>query len=248
MDRVQTEIRGEGLDRPGTVIRYGHFGRPVIAFPSEAGRAWDYENNGMVDAVRTLIDAGRIKLYAVDSFDHMSWANYSLPTEERANRHGLFENWIVRHVVPMIDVDSPGHGGIVTTGCSMGAFHAVNFALKRADLFPVAVGLSGNYDPTQWRGWGETGEATYLNNPLAYVAGTSGAHLDWLRQAVQILLVVGEGPFEVHPTKSLPGARQLAAVLAEKQIPHQLDVWGQDSAHDWPWWRKQIAYHLPRFC
>lgn len=248
MEREQVEINAPGLDHPGTVIRYGHFGRPVIAFPSEAGRAWDYENNGMVDAVRPLIDEGRIKLYAVDSYDHISWANYSLPTEERAKRHAIYENWILQHVVPTIDADSPGHAGIVATGCSLGAYHAVNFALKRADRFPVAIGLSGNYDPTSWRGWGETGEATYLNNPVAYVAGADGDHLAWLRRAVQILLVVGEGPFEVHPTKSLPGARQLAGVLADKQIPHLLDVWGHDSAHDWPWWRKQIAHHLPRFC
>ena len=62
------------------------------------------------------------------------------------------------------------------------------------------------------------------------------------------LLVVGQGAFEVHPTKSLPGAHQLADLLAQKDIPHELDVWGFDSAHDWPWWRKQLAHHLPRFC
>jgi esterase/lipase superfamily enzyme len=24
-------------------------------------------------------------------------------------------------------------------------------------------------------------------------------------------------------------------------------VWGHDSAHDWPWWHRQLAHHLPRF-
>ena len=37
-------------------------------------------------------------------------------------------------------------------------------------------------------------------------------------------------------------------LLAEKGISHELDVWGHDVSHDWPWWRKQIAHHLPRFC
>lgn len=27
MEREQAQLRGEGLDRPGTVIRYGHYGR-----------------------------------------------------------------------------------------------------------------------------------------------------------------------------------------------------------------------------
>lgn len=248
MEREVAEIDGEGLDRPGTVVRYGHWGRPVLVFPSQSGRAWDYESNGMVDAVSDLIEAGRIKLYAVDSFDSQSWSQYSLPTEDRARRHAPYENWILHHVVPAIDRDSPGHQGIVTTGCSMGAYHAVNFTLKRADLFPVAIGLSGNYDPTCWRGWGELGEATYFNNPTAYVPQLHGLHLDWLRRTAQVVLVAGQGPFEEQPTRSLPGTRTLAQLLADKDLPHQLDIWGHDCAHDWPWWRRQIAQHLPRFC
>ena len=35
--------------RPWSV--YGHWGRPVLVFPSEQGRAGDFANNGMVDAV-----------------------------------------------------------------------------------------------------------------------------------------------------------------------------------------------------
>jgi esterase/lipase superfamily enzyme len=40
----------------------------------------------------------------------------------------------------------------------------------------------------------------------------------------------------------------MGGLLTSKGIPHELDVWGQDSAHDWDWWAKQVAYHLPRFC
>lgn len=247
MQRDQVELDTEGVGR-GTIIRYGHWGRPLLVFPSEAGRAWDYENNGMVGAIADLVDAGRVKLYCVDAIDNLTWSDATLPTEERARRHATYERWILDTVVPLIDQDSPGHRGIVTTGCSMGAYHAVNFGLKRPDLFPVAIGLSGNYEPTCWHGWGETGEATYFANPIAYVTGMGGEHLDWVRAHANILLVVGQGPFEVHPTQSLPGAHRLAGVLADKAVPHELDVWGFDSAHDWPWWRKQLAHHLPRFC
>lgn len=248
MEREQVELYGEGLDRPGTLIRYGHFGRPVLAFPSEAGRAWDYESNGMVEALAPLIDAGRIKLYTVDAFDHLSWSDRRLATEERAQRHALYEKWVLEQVVPTIGADSAGHQGIVTTGCSLGGYHAVNFTLKRADVFPVAISLSGNFDPTSWNGWGEVGEATYFANPSAYVANMYGDHLDWVRAHANVVLVVGQGPFEVSPTKSLPGAQMMAQVLADKNIPHELDVWGHDSAHDWPWWRKQVAHHVQRFC
>ena len=61
------------------------------------------------------------------------------------------------------------------------------------------------------------------------------------------MLVVGEGAWETHPTRSLPSAHEMDALLGERGIPHELDVWGHDSAHDWDWWRKQVAHHLPRF-
>lgn len=248
MRREQTEIEAPGFDRPGTLIRYGHFGRPVLVFPSERGRAWDYENNGMVDAVSGLLEAGRVKLYCVDSFDGESWSDDSVPLEQRARRHQAYAAWITDQVVPLIQGDSPGAADFVVTGCSMGAFHALNLALTRADLFPVAICQSGSYDPSRWRAWGDRGDAAYFNNPSDYVGDLHGDHLAWLQGRVRIVLVVGEGPWETHPTESLPQARQMAALLEEKGIPHELDVWGHDSAHDWPWWSRQIAHHLPRFC
>jgi esterase/lipase superfamily enzyme len=240
--------RDEAQIGGGTVIAYGTWGRPVLVFPSEQGRAVDYENNGMVGAVADLIDTGRAKLYCVDSFDAGSWSRGDLPLEERARRHGQYEAWIVDEVVPAVYADCGGPLDILTTGCSLGAYHAVNFALKRADLFPLALGLSGNYDAAAWQGWGERGAATYFNNPIDYVPNLDGDHLNWLRGRVSIQLVVGQGDWETHPTGALPSSRQLAGLLRAKGIRCDLDLWGFDVAHDWPWWRRQIAHHLPRFC
>ena len=248
MERIQVELDAPGLDRRGTVIRYGHFGRAVVVFPSERGRAWDYENNGMVDAVRPLIEEGRVKLYCVDSFDDLSWSDTWIPLEERARRHGMYASWITDAVVPWIGSDSPGTTDAVVTGCSMGAYHALQFALTRSDLFPVAICQSGNYDPSQWHAWGEREEAAYFTNPTDYVPQLEGGPLDWLRSRLHVVLTVGEGPREVHPTSALPETRRMAGLLAAKGISHDLDVWGHDSAHDWPWWQRQIAHHLPRFC
>jgi esterase/lipase superfamily enzyme len=247
-ERHQVELDAPGLPRPGTVIRYGHWGRPVLVFPSEAGRAWDYENNGMVHALRPLLDAGRAKLYCVDAFDEVTWSDRWISHEERARRHGAYASWITDTVVPFVGQDSPGATDAVVTGCSLGAYHALQLGLTRADLFPVVIGLSGNYDPSTWRTWGERGEAAYFTNPTDYVPGLHGEHLDWLRGRLHTVLVVGQGAWEVQPTQALPQTRQMAGLLAERGIPCELDVWGNDSAHDWPWWQRQIAHHLPRFC
>ena len=226
-------------------MRYGHWGRPVLVFPSEQGRAWDFANNGMVNAVSSLIDAGRVKLYCVDSHDGASWSAADKPLEARALEHAKYEEWITGAVVPFIHADTGGD--ILTTGCSMGAFHALTFACKRADLVPLAMCLSGNYDPGVWRGWGDRGDATYFNSPLSYVGHLHGDHLDWLRTRLSILLVCGQGQWE-DTTGSLESTRRMAELLREKELRYELDLWGYDVPHDWPSWRAQLAHHLPRFC
>ena len=136
----------------------------------------------MVGAIGALLDAGRVKLYCVDGFDAGSWRADDLPLEERARRHGAYEDWIVEQVVPFIHADSGG-GEIIVNGASFGAYHAANFALKRADLFPLAICQSGVYDVAAV-GWGERGDAVYFNNPADYVQHLHGDHLDWLRSRV----------------------------------------------------------------
>jgi esterase/lipase superfamily enzyme len=150
-------------------------------------------------------------------------------------------------VVPFVRADCGGTEELIACGCSLGAFHAANFALKRADVFPLAICMSGNYDPAAWDGWGERGDAAYFNNPMDYVAHLDGDHLAWLRRQVSLLLVCGQGQWE-DSTGALESTRRLAGLLSDKGIRCELDLWGHDVAHDWPSWRAQFAHHLPRFC
>lgn len=237
----------DGHDATLAVQVHGHWGRPVIVFPSEAGRAWDFANNGMVDAVRHLVDGGRATFYCVDSADGFSWSDRSIDIEERARRHGAYQHWLLHRLLPFVAEDSDGAEPLAL-GCSMGAYHAVHLTLQRPDLVPLAIGFSGNYDVESWRSWGDPGDAAYFANPMAYVGNLHGDHLDWLRERASILLVVGQGAWEVDPTGSLPSTRRFAGLLADKGLPHELDEWGHESAHDWPWWQRQLAHHLPRFC
>jgi esterase/lipase superfamily enzyme len=228
----------------GTLIAYGHWGRPVVAFPSEDGEAGDWENRGMVDALGPLLDAGRLKLYCLPSYDSESWTRRDLPLEERARRHGLYEWWVLERVVPFVQADCHAHE-LLSTGCSFGAYHAVNFCLKRADVFPVAIGMSGVYDVSV-QGGGERSDAVYFANPADYVANLHGGHLDWLREHASVLLVCGQGQWE-DTTGALESTKSFGALLAGKGIRCEVDLWGQDVPHDWPSWRNQIAHHLPRF-
>jgi len=209
----QIELWASAIGANGTLVAYGHWGRPVLAFPAERGGPWEYENRGMVDAVAGLLEGGRVKLYCVDSFDSATWSNTSLPLEARAREHARYESWILEEVVSWIHADCGGPQEIGTVGVSLGAYHAVNLALKRADLFPSALGLSGNYDPATWDAWGERGEAAYFNNPMDYLEHMDGDHLDWLRGRLNLLLVCGQGQWE-DTTGALESTRRLAGLLS----------------------------------
>jgi esterase/lipase superfamily enzyme len=199
----------------------------------------------MVHAVAGLLDAGRVKLYCVDSLDGSTWAAAELPLEERARRHEGYERWILDHVVPFVAQDCGGAAELLVTGPSFGAYHAANLALRHAHLFPLALCLSGVYDVAAG-GWGERGDAAYFHNPMDYVSHLHGDHLDWLRSRASVLLVCGQGQWE-DTTGALESTRQFAGLLAQKGIRHELDVWGPEYPHDWPSWRAQLAHHLPRF-
>ena len=247
MQGGRVELAVPGTDRRLGIVRHGHWGRPVLVFPSEAGCAEDFAANGMLAAVQGLVDAGRVSFFCVDSLDALTWSDSSQSIEERARRHGAYQSWLVEVAVPWVFGQLGGAQQLVTLGVSMGAYHAVHFAFQRADLAPLAIGLSGNYDVGEWNAWGERGEQAYFANPTDYVAGLQGDHLAWLRSRLSVLLVVGQGAWETHPTGALPSTLRFAELLRDKGITHQLDLWGSDSAHDWPWWQRQLAHHLPRF-
>jgi esterase/lipase superfamily enzyme len=227
----------------GRVLCYGHWGRPVIAFPSERGEPWDWEDRGLVDELGPLFAAGRLKLYCISSYDAQSWQS-GVDLEEAARRHGFYEWWVTERVVPFVHDDAKTHE-ILVAGASFGAYHAANFCLKRGDLFPLAICMSGVYDVTV-AGGGHRGDAVYFNNPMDYVQHLHGGHLDWLRSRVNIVLVCGQGQWE-DTTGALESTKRFGWLLGEKGIRHEVDLWGHDVPHDWPSWRRQIAHHLPRF-
>jgi len=67
---------------------YGHYGQPVLVFPAQNGRWYDWEGHtGMAQALAPMIEAGRVKFFCVDGIDWQSQTNQSIPPAERARRH-----------------------------------------------------------------------------------------------------------------------------------------------------------------
>lgn len=244
MRRESIKEHSPSLGREMNLLAYGHGGLPVLVFPSSEGKATDYEGFGMVDALAPMIESGKLRLYCVDCYDSESWYGRYRPAHERAARHSLYDEWIMKNVVPAIarDVGNP-KVRLTTTGCSFGAFHAATFTLKHPKTFKHAICMSGVYDVRSLlNGHSDGGgDGVYFNNPMQFVPNLNGKLLDEVRRSVFISLVCGQGAYE---EKCLNSTKELWWLLRAKQIPNYMDLWGYDVAHDWPWWRKQIAYFM----
>jgi esterase/lipase superfamily enzyme len=222
---------------------YGHYGKPVIVFPAQGGRFFDYENFGMVEALGGLIDAGRIKLFAVDSVDGQSWANWEAHPADRAWRHEDYDRYVVEEVAGFARQHcGGGEQKLITTGCSMGAYHAVNFFFRHPDVFDSVVALSGLYSLNMFIG-DYMDERVYFNSPLAYLPNlTDEWYLERYRES-HIVVCCGQGAWE---DEMLADTHALKRILEDRCIPAWVDIWGHDVNHDWPWWRRMAPYFLDR--
>lgn len=218
---------------------YGHRDKAVVVFPTSGGRFYQYEDFGMVEVCRPHIDAGRVKLFAVDSVDHQSWLNHGVQPAERARRHNEFDRYIVDEVAPFVREHGIRGSKFVATGCSLGAYHSANFFLRHPDVFDGLIALSGVYS-LRYSVGDYMDDGIYFNSPLAYLPSLDDPwYLDQYRQS-QIIICSGQGAWE----QGLDEAKQLASFLEQKGVPCWLDLWGHDVNHDWPWWRKQMPYYL----
>jgi len=220
---------------------YGYHGKPLVVFPAQEGRFFDFENFGMINAIAEFIEGGQIKVFCVDSIDNQTWANWHAHPSDRARRHNDYDRYLVDEVAPFIRHHcNETAQKFIATGASLGAFHAVNTFFRHPETFDGAIGLSGVYDMRLFVGDYED-DNVYFNSPLAYLPNlTDPWYLDQYRQS-QIVICAGQGAYE---EEMLNDARELQAVLAHKNIPAWVDLWGYDVFHDWPWWQKMLPYFL----
>jgi len=57
----------ERVEQEVALVRWGHFGAPVLLFPTAGGDAEEIERFLMIQVLAPLLDAGRIKIYSCDS-------------------------------------------------------------------------------------------------------------------------------------------------------------------------------------
>ena len=164
MQRQYIKWYSPSLHREMELLAFGDRGFPVLVFPTSGGRFFEYEDRGMVNALRPKIDRGELQVICVDSVDQESWYNRSIHPADRLHRQNAFDAYLANEVAPFVRnrTSWPRMG---TTGCSFGGYHAINFALRHPDLVTYAVSMSGAFDIPQRFLNGHYDDNAYLHSP-----------------------------------------------------------------------------------
>jgi esterase/lipase superfamily enzyme len=239
MERQITSWYSPSLNKEMPVAVYGSYGFALLLIPTAAADYLEYERFQLMDSIAPFIDAGRVKVYSINSINNESWLNNDMNPSDKAIRHQQFNEYVFNEVVPFIRNSTSWETPIITSGASFGALHSANLFLKRPDLINGCIAMSGVYNLTEYTK-GFFNDDVYFNSPIHYMPNLTDHHiLEQIRKSGHIHLVTGSGDHE-DPEAN----RRFAGVLYSKNIWYELDIWGSEWRHDWPTWRAILPHYL----
>ena len=241
MERVIKRWDSPAAGQEMGVARYGWWGRPVLFFPTGGGDFLDCERFLMVRALSPLIEAGRIKLYAVDSLSRRSWIDPDASPPAKVALQERYDRYLVEELMPWVRHDCEGYDGpAAVTGASIGAFLAYSAAARHPGLFDRMIGMSGTYRMER-RMDGHWEPTWYFHDPCQFLPnlGDSDQRQRLRRDS---FFFFGLGRRFENPAYTAAAAAAVSAVGA----PHRVERWGGDSGHDWPTWRTMLPMALDR--
>ncbi len=239
MQREYHRWYSERLGAEMGCVVYGHWGLPLLGFPTSAGDEFELENQGLVGSLGDFIEAGRMKFFAINSVNSAGFYNKGAHPFHRSYVQAQFDSYVRNEVVPFIHDSCKSNNILISTvGASFGAYHAANTLLKHPDVVRRCFALSGVYDIRSFMD-GMYDDNTYFNNPVDYIANMNDAQTLRALSECDIHLATGGGPWEDSgPTYRFSG------VLSSKGIAHHLDDWGGQGGHDWPYWKYQMREYV----
>ena len=196
----------------------------------------------MIAALQESINGGYLQLFCVDSVDAESlYCAWKHPAE-RIRHHEAYETYLLNEVLPFTQIcnDNPF---LIAHGCSLGAYHAVNIALRHPALFERVVAFSGRYDLTLaveefgnlFDGYYD--EKIYFHTPSHFMPNLHDENLIQQIQQLNINLTIGEAdPFHEN-------ASDFSQTLRAKEIEHDFHVWS-GRAHRFRDWRQMAPVYL----
>jgi len=239
MQRELASWYSPSLGREMPIVTYGHYGFALLLVPTAAADYLEYERFQLIDTLKPWIEAGKVKVFSVNSMNTESWMNNEMLGEHKAIRHNQFNEYIYNEVIPFIRNSTSQDTQIIVSGASFGALHSMNLFLKRPDLINGVLAMSGVYDLTEYTK-GFYDEQVYYNSPMHYMPNLTDHNiLEQIRRSNHIHIFSGSGAYE-DPSSS----GRFAKILYDKNINYELDIWGEEWPHDWNTWRHLMPHYM----
>ena len=228
------------VDQEVTVVRWGHFGQPVLVFPTAGGDAEEIERMLMIRVLEPLLNAGKIKVYSVDSVAARTWGDTEVPGPFKARLVNTFGEFVRREVVPAIRTDCEDENAeLVVAGASIGAFNAMSMICRFPDVFRHAICMSGSYDVERFiKGMAPNQDFYFASAQHFLPKLPDGPQLAALRTRF-VQMCHGGGRWE-DPEQDW----RMAKILGGKGVPNNVEPWGEGYDHDWPTWRAMLPKYL----
>ncbi|SEL00610.1 Esterase/lipase superfamily enzyme [Maribacter orientalis] len=209
----------------------GHWGHPILMFPSSGGQFTQNTDFGLVDSVMNFIEEGKVKIYNVETIDMMSFYDDHMDSGTKIHNYELYMQFLKNELIPYIQKECNTHR-IGVSGVSFGGFHAANAAFRFPDLISHYIGMSAAFNIRSMTPQSDD-MRIYYNCPDEYMLHEES----WKYDHMQIVL--GTSDWDICLDKN----RNMSAILKRKGITHWYDEkkWID---HDWPLWKMMFPEYL----
>lgn len=232
MEERYVRFYSHHLGRDIEMLAYGHWGHPVLIFPTTMGRYFEAKDFRLIESISWHLNNGVVKVYCPDSIDKDSWYAKHLHPSVRILNHMLYDRFVADELVPAIQREC-SVAKIAVAGCSFGGFHAANFAFRHPELVSHVFTMGAAFDIRSFMD-GYYDDNVYFNNPPDYLPNANNPAL-W--QFTKIVLGTAEHDFCRGDTY------RLADILGRKGIGNWVDDRPYGN-HDWPVWRDMLPSYL----
>ncbi len=222
------------LDRNIMIEVTGHWGHPILMFPSSGGQYTQNSDFGLNGSIMDLVEEGRVKLYNVETLDMLSFYNDDLDSETKIHNYELYMQFLQNEFIPFIQKECNTHR-IGVAGVSFGGFHASNVAFRFPDVVSHLIAMSAAFSIRNLAPNSED-MRIYFNCPNEYMRNEEG----WKYNHMQIVL--GTSDWDICLDKN----QEMSAILNEKGIAHWYDEkkW---ISHDWPLWKMMFPEYVKKY-
>lgn len=222
------------LDKTVNIEITGHFGYPIVMFPTSQGSYTQNKDFHLNDSVRWFLEQGKIKLYNVQTFDNDNLYNKSISPEEKIYRYEAWVKFMIQELIPQIQKIHKTKR-VAIAGASFGGYHAANLAFRFPDMISHLICLSGAFNIRSFMD-GAQNDLIYFNSPNEFVPNDEA----WKYKHMKIVLSTSDQDICLKPTQ------EMAQILTQKGIDHLYDErkWIN---HDWPLWRMVFPMFIGKF-